>query len=463
MDKRQGNEYLEFPAGTDGSFPADKVECREIVLGENTTNTCNPAIADVDGDGLEEIAIPVTEGENDCVRLYRGDGKMLWENPDIRLYHAFYNDPACPSGGIAHMWYRNKHRHVLTEICDFDGCGSPEVVVGDGPVYVLDGLTGRVKSVFDFGGMVPLWNVVYDPARGLNILAACADDRENGPRAVASDPGGKELWTIPTPGKSFCDCMHHGDIDLDGRPEIGFSVEEAEEFWVVNCDGKILWKKSVPQELGDDSHVDDFLIDSILPGKGTEGKQLLLATGPNLLDSEGNIVWSGKNIFHHAQKVLAANLFPELPGKEVYTVESYRRNAYLLTCRGEIIWKYANFTRSHKGYESADPSRGSAIGRLTTAGDLVDWSGNGKTEIVQVEMDRGSAGGKRLKEIPAEALRRFAHVIDSRGRAVSIFPVKDSPMCAISARVTGSAGEDVVMVGHTTSRIYIYTKKFQSA
>ncbi|MDP2990031.1 MAG: hypothetical protein Q8O57_05645 [Kiritimatiellota bacterium] len=77
MSNRSGNDYLEFPIGAPDSFPDKEVERREILLGEDTTNTCNIAIADIDGDGLDEIAIPLTLGEKDCVRLYRGDRRIL--------------------------------------------------------------------------------------------------------------------------------------------------------------------------------------------------------------------------------------------------------------------------------------------------------------------------------------------------------------------------------------------------
>jgi hypothetical protein len=456
MHEQAGNDYLEFPVGADGAFPEGEVACREIVLGEGTINTCNIALADVDGDGLDEIATPLTIGEEDCVRLYRGDGRLLWDNTDVRLYHAYYGDRSRPPGGIAHMWYKSVHRHVLTEICDVDQDGRPEVVVGDGPVYVLDALTGALKFTLDLGGRVALWNVVYDDKRGMNVVVACADHRTEGPRAVSVDLAGTELWAVPTPGKIFCDCMHHGDLDLDGRPEIGFSVEEAREFWVVDCDGRVRWVKNILQELGDDLHIDDFTIAPVLPAARVEENQLLLVTGPNLLDKDGHVLWSAEDRFHHTQKVLAADLHPDRPGLEVYTVESYRRHAYLLTCDGETIWEYDNFTRARPAYAYQDPRLGRAVGRLTTAGDLIDWSGNGKVEIAQAEM--GDAGGKRRSEIPPQAMRRFAHILDSDGRAVSIFPIEDSPMCAIAARVTGSPGEDLVIVGHTTSRIYIYTK-----
>jgi len=459
MSAREGNAYLEFPAGADLDFPEDKIERRVIVLGEDTTNTCNIAIADADGDGLDEIATPLTIGEDDCVRLYRGDGTLVWQNDAVRLYHGFYNDPSCPDGGMSHMWHKRKHRHVLTEIVDFDDDGALEVVVGDGPIYVLDALSGAVKTVLDLGGRVALWNVVYDGARGTHILVACADDQGRGPRVVGMTAAGDELWTLPTPGKAFCDCMHHGDLDLDGRPETGFSVQETGEFWIVDCDGNLLWKKHVPTELGDDPHVDDFLIDRVSPEGLVDGNQVLLVTGPNLLDKNGAVLWCRGNDLHHAQKVLAANLHDELPGKEVYTVESYRRRAHLLDSSGDTLWEYDNFTRARPAYASDHPEIGQAIGRLTTAGDLIDWSGNGKTEIAQAEILIEPGPHKRRKDVPPEALKRFMHVLDKHGQAVSIFPIDHSPMCALAANVTPSPGEDIVTVGHRTSRMYIYSKK----
>jgi len=456
MRERHKTEHLELPAGTDGTFPDNEVLRTEIVLGEDTVNTCNIALADVDGDGLDEIATPVTSGEDDSVRLYKGSGRLLWDNTEVRLYHAFYNDAAKPPGGMAHMWHRAKHRHVLTEIRDFDGDGRPEVIVGDGPVYVLDGLTGGIKTLFDLGGRVALWNTVFDPNRGMNLLIAAADDRESGPSLTALDPAGTELWRVPTPGKCFCDCMHNGDLDLDGRPEIGFSVEEVREFWVVDCDGRVRWKKNVPEELGHDPHIDDFVIDQVLPEDRMEGAQLLLVTGPNLLDRDGNVIWSREDRHHHAQKVIAADLHPDRPGKEIYTVESYRRRAFLMTCDGEQIWEYDNFTRAREGYERTDREYGRAIGRLTTAGDLINWSGNGKTEIVQSEM--GGISGTCRNKIPDSAVRRFMHIIGRDGNPVIIFPIDDSPMCARAANVTPSPGDDIVMVGHTNSRIHIFTR-----
>jgi hypothetical protein len=156
---------------------------------------------------------------------------------------------------------------------------------------------------------------------------------------------------------------------------------------------------------------------------------------------------------------LAARFLPELPGKQVYTVESYMRRAHLLNCDGETLWTYDNFTRTREGYEHQKYGR--AIGRLTTAGDLIDWKGDGEIHIVQTEM--GGVGEKhnaqRRRPIPADCVRHFAHVLDRNGHPVAIFPIEDDPMCARAARVTGSRAQDIVVVGHRNSRIHIYTHK----
>jgi len=76
--KRFDNGYLKAPAGASLEFPSDRINHREIVLADvATVNSCNIAVGDVDANGLDEIAIPITIGEDDFVRLYRGNGEMV--------------------------------------------------------------------------------------------------------------------------------------------------------------------------------------------------------------------------------------------------------------------------------------------------------------------------------------------------------------------------------------------------
>ena len=93
------DEVLRLPRGALTTLPPH-IRHREIVLGEDTVNSCNPAIADLDGDGLSEIVVPVTIGEHDVVKAFRGNGETLWERP-VPFYHAVYGDSARPPGGIS--------------------------------------------------------------------------------------------------------------------------------------------------------------------------------------------------------------------------------------------------------------------------------------------------------------------------------------------------------------------------
>ncbi len=247
IKERFNNGYLKAPAGVELVFPGERIHHRVIKLAdEQTINSCNIAVADVDGDGLDEIAIPFNIGEADLVRLYRGDGEMVWENRDIKFYHAWYNDPEKPPFDLVHVWYKSAHRHLLTEIADVDQDGRKEVIVGDGPIYVLDGMTGRIKNTIDLGGLCALWNCIYDAQRGENMIVATVTkphDANDTGCVKAVTAGGTVLWELKTPGDIFVDCMHHGDLNADGRPELGFSMglrEHVAQFWVIDCDGNLL-------------------------------------------------------------------------------------------------------------------------------------------------------------------------------------------------------------------------------
>ena len=458
--KDNGNDYLIYPKWAITEFPDDLVSKTEIIIGEDGCSSCNLAVGDIDGDGLDEIATPISIGEEDCIRLYRGDGSLVWENTDVQLYHAYYNDRRKPEGGIGHMWYKRKHRHVLTEIVDFDHDGKMEVVVGDGPVYVLDGATGAIKKTFDLGGLMPLWEVVYDSKRGHNILFATVDDKKQGPRVTAVTPEGETLWSKPTPGKGFCDCMHNGDLNADGRLEVGFSVEEANEFRIMDLDGNVIWRKNTFEELGDDEHVDDFVIEHILPLEEDEKAQIFMAPGPNLVKADGEILWQkDDDQVHHAQKAMAVKLFPETPGMSLFTAASYRRKAHLLDYKGNELWNYDNFTKSRPAYCS--DRHGEAIGRLTTACTAVDWNGNGSPLIAVFE-----GGGlpdselqRRKNPIPPDQLRRFVHFLDRDGNPQMIFPIEDYMGCAIPGRLISSKRQSIVCSSNVTPRIFIFSKK----
>lgn len=47
-------------------------------------------IGDVDGDSLDEIAVPFTREDRDALVLVRADGTIGWVQDDLRLHHTYF-------------------------------------------------------------------------------------------------------------------------------------------------------------------------------------------------------------------------------------------------------------------------------------------------------------------------------------------------------------------------------------
>jgi len=443
------NDVLIPPEGATPTTDPARVRLTEIALGRENITTCNITLADLDGDGLEEIATVLTAGEDDAVRVYRGTGELLWENRDARLYHAFYNDPE--PNRILHMWYRCRHRHVLTEALDWDGDGKPELLAGDGPIYVLDGRTGKIKQTIDLEGAAPLWTVVNDED-GAPLLVAAVDRKERGGWLIGVQPNGDPAWKRKLPGRDFCDCMHGGRIGPHGKIAIGFSIDDVQRFRVVDVRGETLWEKSVPEEIGDDRHVDDFLFAPILPD--TRENQIASATGATLLSGDGHVIWSLRDTIDHGQAVCAGNFMPSVPGRQLYFAASFDGAVTLVSAGGSVLWTYENFSRVTHAF------KGRVTHRLTTGMDLVRWTDSGQDEIVQ-----GEIISVREQIALDEPVTLYLTVLDGAGRVIERIPYHDDPgegfvgnMCVRRARVTGGATDDIVVATHNSSKILICSR-----
>ncbi len=90
-----------------------------------------PAIADFDGDGAPEIAVPAGE----YLAMVDTDGELLWQIP--------VTDPSCCAGCSAY---------------DFDADGDYEVVYADQErLYIVDGPTGDVLTEYDSHTSGTVW------------------------------------------------------------------------------------------------------------------------------------------------------------------------------------------------------------------------------------------------------------------------------------------------------------------
>ena len=437
------NDYLKPPAITADVAARSRYACTRIALGDNTINTCNPAVGDVDGDGLDELAIPFNRGEQDVVALFKGDGEVVWETTDVRLYHSFYRRPE--QYLHSHWHYRSRHRHLLTQIRDVDGDGELEVIVGDGPLYVLDGRDGHIKRVFDLGGCAQVWSTAKLVPSGPPGIVACVNRHEQGGHVIAIDGNGDTLWRHDTPGQSFEDRILCGDLTGDGLDETAFSMADESRFEVRDSAGELLWSKHVPSQVGEDTHVDDMVIAPIRAG----ARQLATSTGGCLFDAEGALIWRLGDRIEHGQKVAVA--FP--PGREgarIYINSKTGGKAYCLNSDGEVLWEYDNFSRA--------PDQ--AI-LLTTAADWVDWSAPGSCEMVQSEIFFAP------RRLPAPEMYRvplWLTVLSAEGEQVACIPYTDclrpgfnGAMCALSCHAVSRDRHDVLVITHNSSEALVFS------
>lgn len=414
-----------------------------VRLGERTVNTCNPGIGDVDGDGLDEIAVAFNRGEQDVVALFRGDGSTVWETTDVPFYHSFYDDDELYVR--SHWHYRTNHRHLLTKICDIDGDGRLEVIVGLGPLCVLDAQTGELKRTFDLDGLAQVWDLGHLLTPDGWCIAAGVNHHERSGSILALDAEGRTIWQHETPGKSFEDKLLCGDLTGDGLDEIAFSMADAERFEVRKGNGELLWAKSVPDEIGEDTHVDDMVIAEIQPG----GRQLATSTGGCLFDADGTLLWSVGDRIEHGQKISLAYP-PGHDGARLFVNSKTGRKAWLLTPEGEILWEYGNWSSCTEGTHL-----------LTTAGDWGDWSATGSCEIIQSEVMSWPAASEPAQ---AEPLTMYITILDADGQEIAKLPYQEAlapgfngAMCCLACHATTRDRHDIVLITHSSGELLIFS------
>jgi len=414
--------------------------------------TCNPGIGDADGDGLDEIAIPVIQGEEDHLSLYQGDGTEAWRNDDVRFYHSYYGDTSTRIAG-AHWHYACSHRHLFTRIFDVDGDGVPEVVCGDGPLYVLDARTGAIKKTIDLQAHVQVWcpAKLFGVDQPSGIVCGIEKIDGSGSSVCAIDNSLDVAWDMPIQGKTFYDAIWAGDVDEDGYDEIIFSPDSEQRMFLMDRHGQIRWSLSIPDRIGDDTHVDYLVIDAILP---EGGKQIAMATGPALIDKDGNVRWTLGKRHDHAQFVVPVDWPPDRAGKSVYFCESFAMKAHMVDCNGEPLWTTDRFQR-------IGPDVAGIHLRLPSNGGLAHWSGADTQEIVQPQLLAYSDRSPRLAGRP----RLYTVLFSLDGRVVAHLPYEAEvrpnhycgAMCSLPARTSHHQIDDIVMVTHNTGELLIYS------
>jgi len=345
-----------------------------------------------------------------------------------------------------HWHVHTKHRHLFTKIFDVDGDGKAEVVVADGPIYILDGLTGELKHTIDLNAHVQVWCTarIFGDDRPPAIVAGIEKRGVKGHAVVAIDSSLNVVWETAVPGKLFYDAIWAGDVDEDGVDEIVFSIDTEHSMFLADAEGNIRWRKNIREEIGEDNHIDDMVIDEIQPGS----RQILMATGPALIDKDGNVLWTRGKDYEHAQRVLAVPRGAGLKGKNAYFCESYKIRSFLLDPEGNELWGF-------DGYEKPKPEFADSVRfRLTTAGSLMNWGG--EKHIIQ-----GIMGGYRGKEETSGKAQHVATVFDADGNVVAHLPFEDhtrglAAMCALSGHFRPIDSDCVLIITHHDSSFYIF-------
>jgi len=220
------------------------------------SHIATPAMADLDGDGFNEIVAPRRDGG---VVVYGHDGVLRWF------------DTTNPNG--------LRNRGSTPSVADIDGDGSPEVILGT-TVFNADG-TLRWTGTGAFSGQTPVetenfyqgFAVDVDGDPGLEVVAG----------ASVHDTDGTLLWQNDAVGDGKTAI---GNFDGDDRPEI--VVHNAAGLHLVDDDGSTLWGP-VPLPGGGRGAapvVGDLDGDG-LPEVGVAG-----ATGYVVFESDGSIAWT---------------------------------------------------------------------------------------------------------------------------------------------------------------------------
>jgi len=272
----------------------------------------SPALADVNGDGRQDIIITTASGS---VVVVDSAGREIWgrslqipisipptvvnlvedEQPEILVLNQAGTVfcLAGPNGDT--IWKYDLPSEIewgTTAIvaCDLDGDGTNEVVTGDSAGHVVC-LSPKGERVWQYDGG---HGQTYPPAVGSLTESTPPSILLSGSQLplVCLDTSGKEQWRLDIAAQGAAPVI--ADINDDGAREIltaiGNSVAAA------GSNGELLWRFEMPKEIDSSICVGDANQDGILEVYAIDLSGLLAAIAP-----DGTRLWTG-NVHERARR-----------------------------------------------------------------------------------------------------------------------------------------------------------------
>jgi outer membrane protein assembly factor BamB len=259
-----GDSRVRVLRGTDGH------EIWSYDAGEGKGAHCLDAssrFADVDGDGALELIVPVSDSSQVlCFDAATGDKKWTYDAGQAECI----DTPPC--------------------IVDLDGDGNPDIIVGTfkGNLHLIRGTDGsKIRVLHVAPGAVQSCPIATDLNGDgtLDFIAANfkGDNRVHAVDGTSTPDEVKELWTVQT-GDSIYHGPSMGDLDGDGRPEFAIGSYDGKAYCFTAA-GEVRWSRKLDRY---------FMSPTVMADLDGDGTPEVIAAGEKVtaLRADGSTLWS---------------------------------------------------------------------------------------------------------------------------------------------------------------------------
>ncbi len=416
----------------------EKVKVQEIKHGK--TASFASFLGDIDLDGKDEL---IVVQEDELLQAFKPDGTLLWKTKISLLWQNVNKINYHKEGYkyyLPHDFYLGRHP-FYGNIIDINKDGRNEFIFGWNPIYIIDGISGKIIKERQFPGQAAKLKTADLSGNGekTELYVTVKDAVEGKAYVFAVDANLDTIWMIRIDGPDMEHSLAVGDIDADGKDEVVFTCYN--NLYCIDDDGSVLWIKEGRAAWGGlDYHSDKILIEDFSMQSNNDNV-IILAEG-EIFNPDGSIRWCpdknlnyenadyfdeyhGKMIesrnlyraFDHGQMVSVIKFRNDYPGKQILFGERNIGNVYCFSSSGELIWK-----------------RGRYHGQRTHVSDIVpiNWSGRGKKEV----------------------LCRYLGIFDESGNLIAYPPYIEGGASSLSvADMTGNNVDDIITTHIDTTYI----------